>query len=475
MSVESVLNTNIVPKIGLETHVKLNTGRKLFCSCPAVSESALPNALTCLICLGFPGSKPRLNRTAFEQAVKIALVLNCRASPQVVFSRKTYYYPDLAKNYQITQFESPIGFNGVLDAGDLRVVIQRVQLEEDPAQVFYKQSMLADEYSLLDYSRSGTALCEIVTAPCFTSASQAREYLKMLFKLLSYLGLVDKEVEAVLRTDANVSIQGGERVEIKNITGFQAVEKAIEGEIIRQTALVGEGKKIERETRGFLPTSGTTITLRKKEEESDYGYIIEPDLPIVLVTPEYLQALKQTLPQLPDETVRNFVSAYGVTEKQARVLVYSGLASFFTECHALYPTTSELVKWCVGDLLKCLHYQNKPVEECVTPQAFADFLHAIDDGKITQRAAKELIKDLVGGKAVSYSSLSSLSPSSASSQASLEQSVQEAIAENPRAVEDYRQGKKTALNYLLGVVVKKHKGQVDVNKTRATLEKMLNG
>ncbi|MEM4262668.1 MAG: Asp-tRNA(Asn)/Glu-tRNA(Gln) amidotransferase subunit GatB, partial [Thermoplasmata archaeon] len=265
-----------VTMIGLEVHVQLPTRSKLFCSCPnMVSED--PNSIVCPTCLGLPGSKPNVNKRAIELACIAARTLHCRLLDKTWFSRKTYFYPDLAKNFQITQYEAPIAVDGFLLLNGRRIGISRVHAEEDPASAVHDLAP-EQEYSLLDYNRSGVPLIEIVTKPDMTSPAEARDFLRTMLAELRYVGVVVAGEDLKVRTDANISIQGGERVEIKNITGLRNLERALEFEERRQMKLAKARMSVKRETRSFDEEKGVTVASREKEEEEDYGYIFEPDL-----------------------------------------------------------------------------------------------------------------------------------------------------------------------------------------------------
>ena len=300
--------------IGIECHVSLNTKTKLFCSC-SLNGSEEPNTRTCDICVGLPGSKPVLNKKALEYALKLCLALNCKISPELIFSRKVYFYPDMGKNYQITQYELPIGENGSLKLTNKEVKIKRIQIEEDPAALVHQGSTV-----LVDYNRSGTPLCEIVTEPDLSSPEEAREFLKRLLTILNYLGIFDPEL-CIVKADANVSIKPYERIEIKNINGFKEIERAITYEIERQKKLISENQPIkQRETRGWDADKGITNFQRKKEEEADYGYIIDTDLVPIDISKEFIEKTKKELPELPQEKTARYIKEYKLKKEDAEVL-----------------------------------------------------------------------------------------------------------------------------------------------------------
>ncbi|MBI3036048.1 Asp-tRNA(Asn)/Glu-tRNA(Gln) amidotransferase subunit GatB [Candidatus Woesearchaeota archaeon] len=291
--------------IGLEVHIELNTKTKLFCSCPT-HGSEEPNTRTCPICLGMPGSKPVLNKKAVEFALKLCLALNCETSPELIFSRKSYFYPDMSKNYQISQYEIPLGKNGKLRLSHGKEIgITRVHMEEDPASLVHPSGLKESAYVLVDYNRSGNPLVEIVTEPELQSPDEARDFMKQLIGVLNYLEIFDIN-EGIIKADANISIResGYKRVEIKNITGFREIERALFYEVKRQKE---EAHKIEQETRAWDSEKGITFSLRKKETEEDYGYIIDTDLTLVEITDKWIREIKKVMPELAQEKIKKFI------------------------------------------------------------------------------------------------------------------------------------------------------------------------
>jgi aspartyl-tRNA(Asn)/glutamyl-tRNA(Gln) amidotransferase subunit B len=324
--------------IGLETHVQLNTRSKMFCGCANpvnLDEEPQPNTLTCPTCLGMPGSKPRTNRAAIDAGIRLALALECRVEPRFFFSRKTYFYPDMSKNFQITQYEVPLCRDGrmsIMAGGRMkRIRITRIHLEEDPAKLVHVGG-LGGKHTLVDYNRSGIPLAEIVTEPDFSSPAEAREFLQKLAAVLEYLGLYDPASRAVFKSDANVSLSGGERIEIKNITGTKEIEQALKYEIARQRNMLSRGVKVRRETRAWNPDVGSTQPLRGKEEEAEYGYIFEPDLARIEVGRQELAKARKALPELPDAKRDRYVRRFGMSGKVAESLVSDPqVAAFFEE------------------------------------------------------------------------------------------------------------------------------------------------
>lgn len=455
--------------IGLEVHCQLSTKSKLFCSDSTDSKEAKPNENTCPICLGFPGSKPVLNKKAIDFGLLVGLALNCKISESMYFSRKSYFYPDMSKNYQITQYEIPLATNGHLEIGDKKIRIRRVHMEEDPAKLSYVGGDITNsKYVLIDYNRAGCPLLEIVTEPDFTDTKQVRMFLEKLSSILEHLGVYDPEREASLRVDSNISIAGGERVEVKNISGFANVEKAMNYEIVRQRGIVRMGlKNIQRETRHFDEGTKTTKSLRKKESEEDYGYIFDPDLPRITFDKAWLDTTKRNMPELPDQRVARLVKDYMISEYDARVVVYTdkSLADFYEKCCAKYKNYDNALKWITNSLLKSLNWNSIGIKQSkVTPESFIEFLTLIDDGTITERYAKELIKEYVDtGESPKRLAERNISKSP---KINLQDVVSEVLGANQKAIDEYKSGKEKALEFIVGQILFKTNKQADPKQIR---------
>ncbi len=455
--------------IGLEIHVQLDTRSKLFCSCSTDIDDAEPNSVVCPICLGYPGSKPMVNRRALEHGVVIAQALNSTVMPVIRFSRKNYFYPDMSKNFQITQYEVPLAEGGYLLVGGHRIGITRVHLEEDPAKLVHVGGGITSaRETLIDYNRAGVPLVEIVTDPDIGSTEEARDFLKKLSLILEHLGAYDPHSEGSLRVDANVSVEGGNRVEVKNITGFRNVEKALNYEVVRQTSAVNMGLSVVRETRHFDAETGVTSTLRLKEQEEDYGYIAEPDLTQIHIDGEWVEALKASMPELPDQRIQRLVDECGITRFQSDIIVNTGLrmSEFYEESCKLYSDAKNVANWLVTYLLKSLNFEGLSLEESnVRPETFTELLVLIDEGTISERLAKELIKEYVKtGKSprliVEEKDLALLPV------AELRVVVSEVVAENSKVVEDYRSGKAKAAEYLIGQVLRRVRARASADIVR---------
>ncbi|MBI2547194.1 MAG: Asp-tRNA(Asn)/Glu-tRNA(Gln) amidotransferase subunit GatB [Candidatus Aenigmarchaeota archaeon] len=460
--------------MGLEIHVHLLSKSKLFCNTPANYEGKEPNDNTCPVCLGFPGSKPQFNKKVLESATMVAKALDCDISPAMFFSRKSYFYPDMPKNFQITQYEIPIARNGHLKISNKKITIGRIQIEEDPGKLVHVGGGITNaQYVLIDYNRAGIPLIEIVTEPDFENVQEVREFLSKLQSILEHLEVYDSSKEASLRVDANISLEGGERVEIKNITGFASVEKALNYEIIRQQNLVRMGMKVERETRHFDEITKATSTLRKKETEEDYGYIFEPDLPQFNVSEKFVKSIEAKMPELPDARVKRFVEEYSIPENQSQIIVYTdkALADFFEDCVKSFDKPEYISRWIVTDLLKVLNWNNQTIRQSkLTPKIFVEFLKTMDKGDITERLGKELIKELVPtGKSIKEL----IKEKGVPKKIDLEDVVKEVIKENKNAVDDYKSGNEKSIQFLIGQVLRKTKSAGDPNKIREQIKKLI--
>ncbi len=446
-------------KIGLEIHVQLNTKTKIFCGCPnSVSES--PNTLVCDICLGMPGSKPSFNREVLTQSLKIAIALGCKINNSLFFSRKSYFYPDMPKNFQISQFEIPLAEHGELEG----IKIRRVHMEEDPGRLVHSSG-----FTFADYNRSGVPLAEIVTEPDFKTPEQVRDWLNKLIVILEYLGVYFRASESSLRADANVSINDGERVEVKNIGGVKDIERALNFEIERQKV---EGAVLE--TRGWDADKGITILLRKKETEEDYGYIFEPDLTEFELSEELIADVKAKLPELATEKANRFIKHYKIDASDAQVLTQEILIAELFEKVAVKVDPTLAARWLRRDLLKLLNYNKKTLKDLELDEThIIDLLSLVESKQITDSVAKDIMIKLIDHpfdvkKYVKDNNLAIVSDS-----ANLDNICVEVIKENPNAVNDFKAGKQEALNFLFGAVMKKTKGRADPEVVKKLLIKKL--
>lgn len=456
-------------KIGLETHLQLNTESKLFCSC-SNSSSEEPNSNVCEICLGMPGSKPAINQKAIDFSLKAALALDCGVNQRFHFSRKTYFYPDMSKDYQITQYELPVGLEGKVKLDDEHIRIRRVHLEEDPAKLIHKgESISESDYTLIDYNRAGVPLIEVVTEPDLSSPEQARELINTLVQIFEYLGIYDSHSDLTIRTDANISIQGGTRVEVKNITGSKALEKALRYELRRQRNLKNDGREIERETRSYDQSQEITFSMRKKEEEKDYGYIFEPDLSGFKVDQDKLNELKKEIPQLPHERLNKFVDEFGVDEELAESLVTDLNLSKAFESVRDEVGTDLAASWFSGPIKKTLNYHGINFSESgLKEEWLVEILKKLKQGELSDRSAELVVREIVEDprkpqKIIEENDLAR------ADQSESQKIIKEVLDDNQDALEDLKKGKEEAINFLVGQVMQESQGKVDPKEAREVI------
>jgi len=446
--------------IGLEVHIELNTDTKLFCSCPT-KGSEEPNTRTCPTCLGHPGSKPVLNEKAVEYAIKLCLALNCKINKELIFSRKSYFYPDMSKNYQITQYEIPLGEKGKLRLKSGKDIgITRVHMEEDPASLVHPSGMQQSAYVLVDYNRSGNPLLEIVTEPELKSAGEAREFMKQLITILGYLKIFDIN-QNIIKADANVSIKESNYVkhEVKNITGFKEIERALNYEIARQKSEVKE-KKLNQETRSWDSEKGITFLLRKKETEDDYGYIFDSDLVKTEISKELREKIRKDMPELAHDKVKKFVSKHKLKKEDAEILAAEKeLAELFEKvAEEIDPVLA--AKWLRRELVRVLNYNKKEIHEMeMDEKHLIDLLKLVGTKKITDNVAQKLLEKLIEKPFDVKERVKKEKLEAVSDTGELEKYCKEAVQENPKAVADYKNGETKALNFIVGQVMKKTKGK----------------
>jgi len=461
--------------IGLEVHVELNTNTKLFCGCPT-KGSKEPNTRTCEVCLGMPGSKPVLNKKAFEYAIKLCLALNCKLSEELIFSRKSYFYPDMAKNYQISQYDVPLGSKGNLKLRSGKEIgIIRVHMEEDPASLVHPAGMRESAYVLVDYNRSGNPLLEIVTEPCMESADEARDFMKQLTTVLSYLEIFDIN-SGIIKADANVSIKESNYVkqEVKNITGFKEIERALNYEIARQKEDVKEGKKIFQETRAWDSAKGLTFTLRKKETEDDYGYIIDTDLVPIVIEEKDISDLKSIMPELAHDKIKKFVSKYKISKEDAEVLAADKELAEMFEKVASWVNPILTTKWLRRELVRVLNYNKKELHEVeINEKHLISLLKLVENKKITDNVAAKILEKLVEKPFDVDEYVKKEGLEAVSDIGELEKFCKEAIKENPKAVEDYKKGEEKALNFIIGQVMRKSKGKATPKEVNEIIKNMI--
>ena len=464
-------------KIGLEIHSQLTKlESKLFCSCKANYREFEPNTNICPICMGLPGSLPRLNQKAVEKATMIAMALNCSTPEKIAFFRKNYFYPDLPKNFQITQLniygDTSVGGSGILMVGEKKIRITRIQLEEDPGRLIYEGSSEKNQITLVDYNRAGTPLVEIVTEPDFENPKEVREFLNILSDLLENLGVSDPSLEGAMRADANVSIEGGNKVEIKNIGSFHDLEKAVHFEITRQQSLHSRDIPIIQETRHWDDKRKITISSRSKEEDLDYRYFLEGDIPWVRMGNEVKEKLKSEMPESISSKKQRYVSKYNIPFQVADVLssdkFYSDL---FEEAHT-QENAKEVANIITTDLMGLVDTREKRESSKLTPLHLKAIADSIQSGKIARNSAKNALYEIVRtGKSLS-DIISELDLGNVSDESELSKIIESIISEEPQAVEQAKSNPQT-INYLVGKVMQKTKGKADPKLTLDLLKKKI--
>ncbi len=476
--------------IGLECHVELSTETKMFCGCHNVF-GAPPNFNVCPVCLGLPGSLPVPNRAAIESIVRIGLALGSTVAPDSLFHRKNYFYPDMPKDYQISQYDLPVCVGGTLeievDGARRSIGITRVHMEEDTGKTAHMGAggrIGQAEYALVDYNRAGVPLVEIVSEPDIRSPEEARAYLTELRALLEALEVSDVRMEeGSLRCDANISLRPagqtalGTKVEIKNLNSVRSLERALRYEQERQRRALDAGEPLVQETRHFDEGKGSTHTLRSKEEAFDYRYFPEPDLPPLAPDPAWVEALRSTLPELPAARRDRYASALGLTSEQARILAGSSSTSaFFEDTVALGADPRAAANWITQDLAGMLNAAKRELADSkVSAQHVADVVRLVSDGTISPTGAKQVLEDALETGDPAETIVERRGLRQVGDAAALEAWVDEAIAQNPGPVEQFRRGKEGALNAVLGQVMKKSGGSANPKAVRELLLQRLSG
>jgi aspartyl-tRNA(Asn)/glutamyl-tRNA(Gln) amidotransferase subunit B len=475
--------------IGLEVHTQLRTESKLFSPAP-VSYGLAPNHSVHPICLALPGVLPVLNARAVELAIRTALATHCTVHPRSIFARKNYFYPDLPKGYQISQYEDPLATGGwievALDDGGSpctrRVGLTRIHMEEDAGKSIHDASLVGRDATQVDLNRAGVPLLEIVSEPDLRSPAEASAYLRTLRQLLRYIDVSDADMEkGHFRCDANVSLRPhgqaalGTRTELKNLNSFRFVEEALEAEIERQTAILEGGGRVQQATLGFDPDTRRTRVLRLKENADDYRYFPDPDLIPLQLSEEQIERVRTSLPELADARCARFQREHGLSEYDARQLTSTRrLADFFERAAAAHGTPKAVANWMLRDLREALAAQELEIEQArVTPEGFASLLRLVDEGRTTAKSARGLLPDLVreGGDPaalVRARGLEALSDAGV-----LEQAVAAVIAENAESVRRYRSGEEKMLNFLMGQVMRRTGGKASPAAVRDLLARKL--
>jgi len=464
-------------KIGLEIHCQLTKlESKLFCSCKANYRGLEPNTNICPICVGLPGSLPRLNKNGVEKATLISLALNCTIPPKISFFRKNYFYPDLPKNYQITQFDAyghtSMGNNGKITVDGKEIRIRRIQLEEDPGRLIYEGSSEKTQITLVDYNRAGTPLVEIVTEPDFENPKQVRVFLNILVDLLENLGVSDPSLEGAIRADGNVSIEGGNKVEIKNVSSFHDLEKAVHFEITRQQSLMDRKIPIELETRQWDDKRKITVSARSKEEEQDYRYFLEGDIPWIVLDPKHVQNLKKEMPESISSKKERYINQYKIPLQVAEVLSSDKFYSDLFEKAHNEKNAKEVANIITTDLMGFVDTKEKRDKSKLTAEHLSELANAILTNKITRNSSKTALQEIVKtGKSLTEI-ISTLNLGHVSDESELTKIIDEVIAEETVAVNQIKEKPET-VNFLVGKVMQKTKGKADPELTLQILKNKL--
>jgi aspartyl-tRNA(Asn)/glutamyl-tRNA(Gln) amidotransferase subunit B len=484
--VSSALREKYEPVIGLEVHVQLLTQTKIFCG-SSTQFGAPPNTNVCPVCLGLPGALPVLNKQAVEFAVLAAQALNCQIRETSVFARKNYFYPDLPKGYQISQFDKPLAEDGYIEiaqagGGTRRIGITRVHMEEDAGKSIHDGLADSGKFTSIDLNRSGTPLIEIVSEPDMRSADEAFEYLTLLKEIILYTGVSDCNMEeGSLRCDANVSVrprgqkQFGTKAEIKNVNSFRFIRDAIDYEIDRQIERIEAGERIEQETRLYNAQEGKTYSMRSKEQAHDYRYFPEPDLPPLVVDAHWQEAIRKTLPELPEARRKRMVSEYGITEYDARVLTATkSLADQFEEAARAASNPKRVANLVQSELMGRIKGKGLEVEQSpISMKGVAISADLVESGAISSRILKDLYDKAFAAGEDFPAVYEREKPQQITDAAALEKIVDAVIAANPKQAEQYRAGKTTIIGFFVGQVMKASKGQAKPELVNEMLKKRL--
>jgi len=468
--------------IGLEVHAQLLTKSKIFCSC-STEFGAPPDTQTCPICLGMPGVLPVLNRKVVEYTVKMALATHCDIASFCVFARKNYFYPDLPKGYQISQYELPIAKNGYItiqvDGQTKRIGIVRIHMEEDAGKLIHDDHR---PISYVDFNRTGVPLIEIVGEPDIRSPHEASAYLKKLRDILRYLEICDGDMEkGSFRCDANISLRRrgssifGTKAELKNMNSFKHVQRALEYEIKRQTDILQDGGEVIQETRLWDVHQGITVSMRGKEEAHDYRYFPDPDLVPIAVDPEWIGNIKNTLPELPDAKGERFITEYGIPEYDAGVVTSSkSLANYFEAAVQEFPQPKVVSNWIMAELMRELKKDERDIEECpVTPTHLANMLKMIEDGTISGKIAKTVFEEMYRTGKDAEAIVKEKGLIQVTDEGIIQRYIEDVINENPEQVEAYKHGKEKLFGFFIGKVMKKSKGKANPKLVNEILKKRL--
>ena len=456
--------------IGLEVHVQLNTNSKIFCGC-SNRFGAQPNSQVCPVCLGLPGSLPVLNSKVLEYAIKTALAFNCKVHNFIKFDRKNYFYPDLPKNYQISQYDLPLSSGGCveveLEGVSRKIGITRVHLEEDAGKLIHQED---EGLSLVDYNRTGTPLLEIVSEPDINSPQEAYEYLNTIKLILKYLGVSDCDMEkGSLRCDANISIRKkgekklGTKSELKNMNSFKAVKSALQFEVNRQRKLLENKERVIQETRLWDEKKEVTVSMRSKEEAHDYRYFPEPDLAPFIIKEEEIEEIRKSLPQLPAQRLKRFIQDYSLPKYDANILIQDiSLADYFESCFKIYPEAKTISNWIMGAVASERNSRKVGIQDLgLKPNDLVKLIKIVETGTVSNIVGKEVLAEMIDTGRAADEIIKKKNLAQISDTSELEGFIQEVIKENEKSVDDYKNGKENALKFLIGQVMRKTKGKAN--------------
>ena len=474
--------------IGLEIHTELKTKSKIFCGCSTKFGSP-QNTNVCPVCLGLPGVLPVLNEKVVDYAIRVGLALNCEILPFSKFDRKNYYYPDLPKNFQTTQYDLPICLNGHLDievdGKTKRIGITRIHMEEDAGKLVHSGATItSSDSALVDYNRTGVPLLEIVSEPDMSSAEEARAYLEKIKGILEYLDVSDcKMEEGSLRCDANISLRPrgttalGTKAEMKNLNSFRSVQRGIEYEAARQEEVLEEGGKVVQETRTWDEGKGISLSMRTKEQANDYRYLPEPDLVPIIVDPARVEEIRANLPELPEARKQRLMADYGLSEYDAAVITTSkAMADYLDESIACKADAKLVANWLMGEVSKHLNNESISIRECpVAPKQLAELIALIEKGTISNKIAKTVFEEMWTSRKdaeviVKEKGLVQISDSS-----EIIAIVDAVIAANPQSVADFNAGKEKAIGFLVGQTMKQSKGRANPDMVNSLLRERMQG
>ena len=475
---------DFVTVCGLEVHTELATKTKIFCNC-STEFGGEPNTHVCEICSGMPGTLPVVNKRVVEFAVRTGLALNCEITRYNKFDRKNYFYPDLPKAYQISQLYLPICRNGwveindSINGGKKKVRIHEIHMEEDAGKLVHDEWT---DSTLVNYNRCGVPLLEIVSEPDIASADEAVEYVEKLRAILQFCGVSDcKMQEGSLRADVNVSVmpkgstEYGTRTEMKNINSFRAIHNAVEAEAQRQIELIEDGEKVVQQTRRWDDSKGTSYAMRSKEDAQDYKYFPEPDLPPIQLSDEYIQEIKDNLPELPEEKKARYVGEYGLTDYDAKILCSDkAFANLFDTTVQITNSPKDSAHWIMGDLMKLLNdTQTLPENMCFRQESLGEIINLVAGNKISRDTAKKVLTAVFNDDVIPADYVKANNMEMVSDTGAIKAIVEDVVAANPKAVEEYRDGKEKSFNFLTGQCMRALKGKAPASEVTKLLKEII--